>query len=147
MAKKAPIVENKKLYTPAEANAALPLVRSILRDIAELTRDLRERHERLTRIKPPQSGRLGEAHEEELSKVREEFERDQERMRDYIDELEKLGVELKDPDTGLVDFRCRMQGREVYLCWRLGEDEVGHWHELNAGFTGRKRLAKEPAAI
>ena len=56
------------------------------------------------------------------------------------DELRKLGVELKDHNTGLIDFPCRMGDREVYLCWRLGEPEVGYWHEVNAGFAGRQKL-------
>jgi hypothetical protein len=145
MAKKQPVLGTKKFYTVAEANAALPLVRSIVRDITELARDLRERHERLSRIKPPQRGALGEAHEEELRQVREELEREQERMHEYEAELNKLGVEIKDHDTGLVDFRAWMHNREVYLCWRLGEPEVGYWHELDAGFAGRKRILKDVA--
>ena len=64
-----------------------------------------------------------------------EFERGQEQMHEYERELQQLGVELKDYFTGLIDFPCRMDGREVYLCWRLGEPEVGHWHELDAGFA------------
>ena len=55
-------------------------------------------------------------------------------------ELKNLGIELKDYDTGLIDFLCWMDGREVYLCWRLGESEVSHWHEIDAGFAGRQRL-------
>ena len=130
----------KKYYTVAEANAALPLVRVVVRDIAELARDLRDRHERLTRLQPSDHGVLGDAYHEELQQVRAEFERDQERMHEYEQELKKLSVELKDYDTGLIDFPCWMDGREVYLCWRLGETEVSHWHEIDAGFAGRQRL-------
>ena len=61
----------------------------------------------------------------------------------YIDELNKLGVELKGPLDGLCDFYSILDGREVYLCWRLGEPEVAHWHELNAGIIGRRPLAAE----
>ena len=64
-------------------------------------------------------------------------------MHEYEAELDQLHVELKDYYTGLVDFLCWMDGREVYLCWRLGESEVGFWHELDAGFAGRQPL---PAA-
>jgi len=45
---------------------------------------------------------------------------------------------LKDVDAGLVDFVGMRNGREVYLCWRYGEEEIGFWHELNAGFSGRQ---------
>ncbi len=67
-------------------------------------------------------------------------------MREYEQELRKLGVELKDYFTGLIDFPCWMDGREVYLCWQLGEPEVAHWHELDAGFAGRQKLAPDGAA-
>ena len=59
-------------------------------------------------------------------------------MKDFVQELNALGVELKDYYTGLVDFPGWMNGHEVYLCWRLGEPEVAHWHELDAGFAGRQ---------
>lgn len=134
----------KKYYSVAEANAALPLVRAIVRDIADLARELRERHERLTRLRPNDRGVLGEAYNEELQYVQEEFERDQARMKEYERELQKLGVEIKDYYTGLIDFLSWLDGREVYLCWRLGEPEVGFWHELDAGFAGRKKLRANP---
>src|SRR4051812_10362054 len=94
--------KSKKYFTVAEANAALPLVRAIVRDIADLARDLRERHERLARVSPNERGTLGDAHKEELLQIQAEFERDQERMRDYEQELKSLGIELKDYYTGLI---------------------------------------------
>lgn len=127
----------KKYFTVEEANATLPLLRSILRDVTALAHDLRERHQRLERL---QGGTLDKAHAEELQTLLADFERDQERMQEYEDELQKLGVELKDYFTGLIDFRTKIDGREVYLCWRLGEPEIQHWHELDAGFAGRQKL-------
>ena len=54
-------------------------------------------------------------------------------------EIAELGVEVKDPDLGLVDFRTVRRGREVYLCWKLGEgDRIAFWHDLETGFAGRK---------
>ncbi len=135
----------KRYFTVAEANALLPLLRSILRDVTELARDLRERHERLARLEAAPRESLGEAYKEELQQIEAEFEHDQERMREYEDELKNLGVELKDYYTGLVDFPCQMDGREVYLCWRLGEGEVAYWHELDAGFAGRRKLMPDTA--
>jgi hypothetical protein len=132
--------KKKKLFTPAEANAALPLVTAIVRDIADLARTLHDRQERLARLGPPNRGGLSDAYREELQQVQTELERDEERMREYIRELLDLGVELKDPFTGLIDFPAWINGREVYLCWRLGEAEVAHWHELQAGFAGRQKL-------
>jgi len=134
----------KRYFTPAEANASLPLVRAIVRDIVDLARDIQDRHDRLVRLQGHGKGALGDAYDEELRLAQVEFERQQERMEEYESELKKLGIELKDYHTGLIDFPCRMDGREVYLCWRLGEPEVGFWHELDAGFAGRKKLP--PAA-
>ena len=59
----------------------------------------------------------------------------------YIEELKRLGVEFKGPD-GLCDFYSIMDGREVFLCWRLGEPEVSYWHDLDAGFAGRQPLTE-----
>jgi hypothetical protein len=130
----------KKFFTVAEANNTLPLVRVIVRDIMALAHELRERHERLNRLKPGDRFRLSDAHDEELHQVQVELERGQEKMEDYVRELAQLGVELKDPLSGLIDFPSLMNGRPVYLCWRLGEPEVAHWHELEAGFAGRQKL-------
>jgi hypothetical protein len=130
----------KKYFTVNEANATLPLLRSILRDVTELARDLGERHERLSRVQPPPRGQLGDAYREEVMQMEAEFERGQERMQEFLQELHSLGIELKDPATGLVDFPAIMDDHEVYLCWRLGEPEVVHWHEIDAGFAGRQNL-------
>ncbi len=118
----------KKYFTPAQANAMLPLVRRIVQDITALAHEMRERHDRLV-------GPGGEA-----AGADDEFERGRQRMTEYVDELRRLGIELKDFFTGLIDFPCWMDGREVYLCWRQGEPEVAYWHELDAGFAGRQPL-------
>lgn len=130
----------KKYFTVAEANNALPLIRAIVRDVTTLAQNLRERHERLQRLRPDKRFRLSDAHDEEMQQVRVELERGQEKMEEYVRELRQLGVELKDYTIGLIDFPSLMNGRPVYLCWRLDEAEVGHWHELDAGFAGRKKL-------
>jgi len=130
----------KQYFTPDSANATLPLVRVIVRDVTELAKELRERHECLSRVLTGKRSGLSEAHEEEMLQAQREVERGQDRMRDYERELKQLGIELKDYFTGLIDFPCRMDGREVYLCWRLGEPEVAFWHELDAGVGGRQKL-------
>jgi hypothetical protein len=139
LAKKKP-VQRKKYFTVAEANATLPLVRAIVRDISELARDLDERQKRVERCQPGAGGTVTAAHAEEVQKMIAEIERGHEKMGEYVEELTGLGVELKDFQTGLVDFRCRVGNRDVYLCWRLGEPEVRFWHELDAGFAGRQEL-------
>jgi hypothetical protein len=143
MAKKS--TKSKKLFTVAQANATLPLIRAIVTDITHLAHDLKERHDRLKRMVPSERVVIDDAHREELVHIQTELERGHERMREYEQELAKLGVELKDYHTGLIDFPCWMDEHEVYLCWRLGEPEVAHWHEIDAGFAGRRRLEMDAA--
>jgi hypothetical protein len=54
--------------------------------------------------------------------------------------LEEAGIVIRDIDRGLIDFPAIREDREVYLCWELGEDEITHWHELDAGYRGRQPL-------
>jgi hypothetical protein len=137
----------RKFFSVAEANAMLPLLRSILQDVTALANSLRERQDRLARVHSDTGGRPIDAYDEELAQVEEQLESDRERMKEYESELKKLGVELKDYFTGLVDFRSLRDGREVYLCWKLGEPEVAHWHELEAGFAGRQKLTAQSQRI
>jgi hypothetical protein len=137
----------QRYYTVAEANATLPLVRRIVEDLSSLAHDLRDRHQRLARLTAPNRGKMSAAHAEEVERVQQDLERDGDRLQEYVDELRGLGVELKDYFMGLIDFRSRMDGREVYLCWKLGEPYVAHWHELDAGFAGRRRLAPDASTV
>ena len=61
----------------------------------------------------------------------------------YLDELSSVGCVFKGFDDGLVDFYSKLDGRDVFLCWRLGESEIAHWHELDSGFAGRQSLVPE----
>ena len=61
-----------------------------------------------------------------------------ERIHTTLREVTSLGCEVKDLESGLIDFPSTHEGRNVYLCWRLGEDRVTHWHEVDAGFAGRQ---------
>jgi hypothetical protein len=132
-----------KYYTIEEANHALPLVRAIVADIVRQYRDISERKERLDQIQRSRGSKerpANDPYSEEMAQVEQDLEKEIAVLQEFVDELEKLGVEIKDLSRGLVDFRAMMEGREVYLCWLLGEDEVAHWHELDAGFAGRQSL-------
>ncbi|HEX8745225.1 MAG TPA: DUF2203 domain-containing protein [Thermoleophilaceae bacterium] len=61
-------------------------------------------------------------------------------MRSALTELQDQQIVLRDLDRGLVDFPALRDGREVYLCWVEGEDEIGYWHDLDAGYGGRQPL-------
>ena len=132
-----------KLFTVEQANAALPLVRAIVKDLAELSREVIERRDRLAMLQAGRVGQGQDAYSEELTQVEQELEKDAERLQEYVEELRQLGVEPKSGPEGLVDFPSMMDGRVVYLCWKLGEPEVMHWHELDAGFRGRQPLTPQ----
>lgn len=134
---------DKKYFTVTQANAMLPLVQRIIADITSLAADIRDRHERLSRIASGSTTDM--AHEEELREAGKELEQDVEQVKEYQEELTKLGVLLKDYFTGLVDFPCWVEGREVYLCWKQGETSVEWWHEIEAGFAGRQPISGDPA--
>ena len=60
--------------------------------------------------------------------------------KDAIEEIDSIGVQVKDLDTGLLDFPCRLEGEIILLCWKMGESEITHWHTVEAGFQGRQPL-------
>ncbi len=126
----------KKYFTVEQANAMLPLLRLILRDITTLARTLREQNRRLARLQQDEKPVA------DIDALVAEIEATQDQIGSHKDELDQLQVELKDPLTGLLDFPAWIDGREVYLCWRLDEPEVAHWHELSAGFAGRQKLPR-----
>ena len=66
-------------------------------------------------------------------------------LREALQQIESTGCVIKDLDIGLIDFPCMVDDQEIYLCWKLGESEVLHWHELDAGFAGRQSLAASAA--
>jgi hypothetical protein len=132
--------EFKKFFTVEEANAALPLVRVITADLVRLSRDVLERRERLLQLRAHRNHDSRDPYREEVAQIEGELEKDAAELSAYVNELRDLGVEPKNGIEGIVDFPCRMEGRVVYLCWKLGEPEVLHWHELDAGFAGRQLL-------
>ena len=132
-------MSRNKFFTPAQANATLPLVGRIVADIAELARGLREKHQRFRKLTESSSS----ANEDEMFQLETELEQGRGRMEELETELADLGVLLKDYFIGLIDFPCWRDGREIYLCWKLGEPEVAHWHETDAGFSGRRKLMTE----
>jgi hypothetical protein len=136
----------KKFFTVEEANNTLPLVRAIVTDIVRQTRGVQDLRARLSAIRRDPRRPAADVYSEELAHSEAELAAEESSLAELIDELGRLGIELKGPD-GLCDFPSLRDGRVVYLCWRLGEPEVMHWHELDAGFGGRQPLerpAKSP---
>ncbi len=128
----------RRIFTPAEANATLPLVRAIVSDLVDLSRELSERRHRLGLLLGDKAGNSHDPYQEELVQVQKDMEKDGLRLREYVEELRALGVEPKSGTEGLVDFPALLDGRKVYLCWKLGESRVLFWHDLEAGYVGRQ---------
>ena len=135
----------RKYFTVEEANRALPLVKMIVGDIVRQFQTVSELRQRLSLVVNEHRRPTSDPYSEELAQSQSELGAEELQLEQYIDELTVLGVELKGPD-GLCDFYAMKDGREIYLCWRLGEPEVQHWHELNAGVAGRQPLHASPAA-
>jgi len=131
-----------RLFTPEEANAALPVVRLAVERLVAARRSLSELDQRLAPVRARVAGNGGGLHPGPVAALQEEVAASANRLREALEELDGLGVQVKDPDTGLVDFPARhpADGSTVLLCWRLGEPEVSFWHTLEAGFAGRKPL-------
>lgn len=124
-------------FTIEEANSLLPLLAPILVELRDIVRRLIEIRDELATISPV--GRLNGMARRVL-----QLETDAAAgaaMADgLLQQIDTLGVEIKDPLTGLVDFRSMRGRQEVYLCWRLGEGPIAWWHDLNAGIQGRQPL-------
>jgi hypothetical protein len=131
-----------KTFTVEQANRTLPLVSRIVRDIvmqyARWQDKVRDFEMRTAHARVDRPDHVADALQREVQALAQEID-------GYIDELHELGVEFKGFDMGLVDFPGELGGRPVYLCWRLGEEAVEHWHEIDAGFAGRQPLS--PSAV
>lgn len=130
----------RRLFTVEQANAALPLVRAIAQDLADLSSEVIERRQRIAHLRGGRNANSDDPYSSELAQIEEELERDGERLEDYVEELRELGVEPKYGPEGLVDFPALIEGRVVFLCWKIGEPEITCWHEIDAGFRGRQPL-------
>jgi len=139
------------VFTVQEANRTLPLVRRIVEDIVREHRRWQEKILELelvtssaaapaAPVAPVAGGEVGTPSDDRAAAI----ERDAMAIARDIDaferELQELGIALKDRRLGLIDFPGEIDGRQVWLCWRLGEPSVQYWHDLDAGYAGRQPL-------
>ncbi|MGH7703198.1 MAG: DUF2203 domain-containing protein [Gemmatimonadales bacterium] len=127
-----------KLFTLAEAERTLPLVWRVVHDLTveyPAWRAAVARFEVLTGGARADWGETGE-----LVAARDEVARHADRINRYLQELEAIGCVFKGFEAGLVDFYSLREDRPIFLCWRLGEERITHWHELDAGFGGRQPI-------
>ena len=133
----------RRVFTPDQANATLPLVRAIVNDLVGLSRDLGERRQRLGLLLAGKAKKARDPYHEELVQIQRDMDKDMKRLKEYVEELRTLGVEPKSGSDGLVDFPAVLDGRKVYLCWKLGEPQVLFWHDLESGYSGRQPLTSD----
>jgi hypothetical protein len=124
--------DDERLFTLDQANALLPRLRPLLERLQEVQGRLADR-ELLERLRTAAAGNGGGVAARQAMSTGDEFGR-------ITAEIESLGVVVRDPSSGLVDFPAERDGQQVFLCWRVGEDNVGHWHDRDSGFMGRRPL-------
>jgi hypothetical protein len=128
-----------RYFTVEEATGLLPRLTEILLAMQARKRELDQLRQRLVEAAAQAAGN-GRLLERELAQKRTAVEEAASALSDLARQITDLGCELKGIDEGLIDFRAIREGREVYLCWRLGEECVAFWHDLEAGFAGRQPL-------
>jgi hypothetical protein len=128
-------VLGRKRFSLCEANRALTLVRRIVTDVVRDYRQLRQLHQHCLSFDA--DGRTVEAEE-----ARQQYASITDHLSELKEELERIGCELKDYRAGLVDFPARIQEREISFCWKLGESEIGYWHEAGSGYAARRPVSE-----
>ncbi len=127
-----------RIFTVQEAERALPLVVRIVQDIVATYPAWRETIGRYEMLAAGSRADQGET--PELVAAREAVSSHARAINDFLQELDRIGCVFKGFDAGLVDFYSLREDRLVFLCWRLGEVGITHWHELDSGFAGRQPI-------
>lgn len=135
-----PTLRMPRYFTAPEADALLSQVRTVMEEVQrrKLAFDQLQGEVEKLEGRLAGNGHLGES--ERLAERQEAVRQIGAQIAELVEKVQALGVEVKDLTTGLVDFRALREGREVYLCWRVGESRVEWWHPLEGGFATRQHL-------
>jgi hypothetical protein len=125
----------RRSYSIDEANALMPQVRSVLIQLAVDQRRMDTMHAEMHRHL---AGNGDPSSATEASRLERETAEIAEGMRTLVTLLEGLGVQLRDPEMGLVDFPGERDGQQVWLCWRLADPAVAFWHGTDEGYATRR---------
>lgn len=131
----------EKHFTLDEAQSLLPVLESLLKRAVEARRaagEIEEELQELSRKIFLLGGMFLDP--EQMRKRRAAYEAQADRMKDSLAEIDSIGVQVKDLETGLLDFPCLIDGETVLLCWKMGESRIEFWHTLESGFAGRQPL-------
>jgi hypothetical protein len=134
-------VQRLRTYTVDEANKELPRVKRVVGQIAELSALLPELEDE-ARIAEYESKRptAGAEDRDRYQQARDAVGGAELELLKAVATLNGMGIQLKGPLEGLIDFPSIRNGEPVELCWKLGEERVEHWHQIGEGFAGRKKL-------
>jgi hypothetical protein len=134
-------VQRLRTYTVDEANNELPRVRTIVGQIAELSAMLPELEDE-ARIAEYESKRpaAGAEDRDRHQQARDAVSGAELALLKAVASLNSVGIQLKGPLEGLIDFPSYRDGELIELCWKLGEERVEYWHKVGEGFSGRKKL-------
>lgn len=131
----------KKSFTLDEAQKLLPVIESLLRSAIEAKQRIEAIEEEFKKINHTVFLRGGmQLDIVKLARKRAESDKEIQRVKDAMAEIESIGAQVKDLDIGLIDFPCNVDGTTVLLCWKLGEHGIAHWHGTSEGFAGRKPI-------
>jgi hypothetical protein len=133
----------QRLFTAAEANAALETIRPLAEELVSRSAELRKAAEERQELLQAAAGNGGGATAGRLGALAETIQREQAALARCAGQIEAEGVQIKDFGSGLLDFPAERDGEEILLCWRVGEPEVAWWHTLDGGFAGRQPLDAE----
>src|SRR5258708_21375203 len=122
-------------FNREEAEALLPQISIVLLKIQDVRKHIRAVEEELEEQSVKSIGN-GHGLQKRISSLQTDMTIYIETLRSLIDEVQVFGCELKDLDAGLIDFLSLRNGKEIYLCWLLGEDRINYWHYLDTGFAG-----------
>ena len=127
-----------RIFTLEEAERTLPLLRRILTD---LKTEYRIWQDALGEYELLSGGSHAESAESEaLATARRTFTDSADRITAFLGEIEAIGCLFKGFDAGLVDFYTLREDRLVFLCWRVDEEHITHWHDVEAGYAGRQPI-------
>ena len=127
------------LFSREEAEALIPRITPLLEALQVLAQQL-EGHEREVAMLQLHARGNGKTSNNEMERKQAELDQLRARVHSQVMEIHELGVEVKDLSMGLIDFPSLRDGRTVSLCWKLGENGIGYWHDLDAGYAGRQPL-------
>lgn len=131
-------MREQRLFTLEEAERTLPLVRRIVEDIQREYPEWRDAMQTYELAAAGVRAEWGES--EDLVRHREIVSERARHIHGFLRELESIGCLLKGFESGIVDFYTLRGDRLVFYCWRLGEDRITHWHEVEGGFDGRQPI-------